>query len=419
MEEDSRILDKINSQLNEFCGRISEGLSKSKKRFIYQVVFGIQASRDVKLSEVSRSLEEEIRLIKTENRLSRNMSAQGLSEHINERLIRQGAVRIDKDMVLGLDLTAIEKPYAKKMDYLATVWDGLKKEKVRGYWGLEVVGANISDNYVLPLYGELYSCDADGFESENKQILKAIDTVNAQAKGKGIWVMDRGGDRKELINSILSKDLRFIIRMKLQRLLTLGNNQEKPAQEVADKFIDYAYAYDLEIDNQGVKEKRKVFLGTKRVKINGVEKELMLVAIKGFSDKPMLLLTNAVKPAAIILEMYLTRWKVEESIRFLKQEYGLKDVRVRNYESLKNTMALLSAVFYFLSVYLGRKLKLSILIKKICEKAKRFFQIPAFNQYALADGIHRLMFNVKWVDPFKRDLVRKCDKQLALGFMRV
>jgi hypothetical protein len=68
------------------------------------VVFGIQASRDVKLSEVSRSLEEEIRLIKTENRLSRNMSAQGLSEHINERLIRQGAVRIDKDMVLGLDL---------------------------------------------------------------------------------------------------------------------------------------------------------------------------------------------------------------------------------------------------------------------------------------------------------------------------
>ena len=34
------------------------------------------------------------------------------------------------------------------------------------------------------------------------------------------------------------------------------------------------------------------------------------------------------------------------------------------------------AVFYLLSVELGRNLKLSILLKKIYEKAKRFFQIP-------------------------------------------
>ena len=419
MEEDSRILDKINSQLNEFCKRISKGLSKTKRRFIYQTIFGIQAARDVKLSEISRGLDEKIKLIKTENRLSRNMQTPGLSEHINERLIEQGAAKIEKDTVLGLDLTAIEKAYAKKMDYLAKVWDGMEKEKVTGYWGLEVVGADINDNYILPLYGELYSCEADEFESENKQILKAIDAVNNRAKGKGVWVMDRGGDRKELINAILLRKLRFVIRMNLKRLVKLGNNQEKPILEVAEKFIDYTYAYDLEIDNQGVKEKRKVFLGTKRIKISGVEEELTLVAVKGFSDKPMLLLTNAIKPAAIILEMYLTRWKVEESIRFLKQEYHLEDVRVRSYESLKNTAALLGAVFYFLSVYLGRKLKLSILLKKICEKAKRFFQIPAFNQYALADGIYRILFKTKWVDPWKDKLPEKCDNQLTLGFVRV
>jgi len=34
------------------------------------------------------------------------------------------------------------------------------------------------------------------------------------------------------------------------------------------------------------------------------------------------------------------------------------------------------AIHYFLSVELGRNLKLSILLKKIYEKAKRFFQIP-------------------------------------------
>ena len=47
--------------------------------------------------------------------------------------------------------------------------------------------------------------------------------------------------------------------------------------------------------------------------------------------------------------MYLTRWKVEESIRFLKQEYNLGDVRVRGYAGLENTVSLLSAVFYFLT----------------------------------------------------------------------
>ena len=43
------------------------------------------------------------------------------------------------------------------------------------------------------------------------------------------------------------------------------------------------------------------------------------------------------KNPIFILEMYLTRWKAEESIRFLKQEYSLEDIRVRNYAALKKT----------------------------------------------------------------------------------
>ena len=154
-------------------------------------------------------------------------------------------------------------------------------------------------------------------------------------------------------------------------------------------------SYKLEIENEGYKEKRKVFLGRIKVKFPGIDSNLFLVVIKGFGSEPMLLLTNVEKDPVTILEMYLTRWKVEESIRFLKQEYNLEDVRVRSYASLKNTVVLLLAVFYFLSGYLGRKLKLNIMLKKIYEKAKRFFQIPVFNQYALADRIYRILFNTK------------------------
>ncbi|RKY34771.1 MAG: hypothetical protein DRP80_01785 [Candidatus Omnitrophota bacterium] len=95
---------------------------------------------------------------------------------MNDKILQQAKNRIEQDIVLAVDITHIHKPYAKKMDFLTRVWDGMKKETVKGYWVLEVIGANIYDEHSLPLYSELYSQDARGFKSENRQILKAIAT---------------------------------------------------------------------------------------------------------------------------------------------------------------------------------------------------------------------------------------------------
>ncbi len=58
-------------------------------------------------------------------------------------------------------------------------------------------------------------------------------------------------------------------------------------------------------------------------------------------------------------------------------------------------MVLVQAVSSFISVELGKKLKFNLLLKKIYEKAKRFFEIPDFRQYAIADGIYRVLFASK------------------------
>ena len=50
---------------------------------------------------------------------------------------------------------------------------------------------------------------------------------------------------------------------------------------------------------------------------------------------------------------YLTRWKCEESFRFIKQGYNLEDIRLLTYKGLRNMVALVHAVFYFLSIELG------------------------------------------------------------------
>lgn len=396
MGYDTADSQKLQHQIKRFSSRITKGLSKPKRRFLSQVLFGIQASRDVKLSNIARSLKEDIKLIKTENRLSRHMISKDLTESLNKILIEQAKGCVLEDTVLALDLSDINKPFAKKMDYLAQVWDGSQGQTGPGYWLCEVIAARTDKEDMTPLYSELYSCEADGFESENKQIFKAIEAVNSITKGKGIWVIDRGGDRPILVDKLSSMDQKFVIRIKDNRLLKNEQGENKTIPELL-RAMRYRDTFKLTIDKEGYKEDLEVKLAVK----HGLwmsKTKVSLVVIKGFGQKPMLLITNTEKTPQQVLEIYLTRWKCEEAFRFLKHEYHLEDIRVRRYNALRNTVIFLHAVFYFISVYLGRRLRLNILLSKIIEKAKRFFEVPVFKHYAVADGIYRLLFNQKW-DP--------------------
>jgi len=187
MGDDNKIAGKIKSQMTQFAHRISNDFKKPTKKFMVQMLYGIQASKDVKLSNVARSLNEEIALIKTENRLSRHMGAEDLTEPINGELIREGAKRIKEDTVIALDISDIDKPYAKKMEYLALVRDGSTGEKrSNGYWLISVLGADVEGEDLIPLLGELYSQEAEGFRSENRQILDAMDRMMGGMGKKGI-----------------------------------------------------------------------------------------------------------------------------------------------------------------------------------------------------------------------------------------
>lgn len=396
MTNDIRISEKVKAEIGHFSQIITQGLTKPKKKFIHQMLFGIQASRDIKLSNIARSLSEEIKLIKTENRLSRNAQREDLTVRFNEGIIRRAAKRVLPDTVIALDLSDIHKPFAKKMDYLADVWNGSEGRVTKGYWLLEATAADVDSETITPLYSELYSHEANKYESENQKILHAVELISASTQKRGIFAIDRGADRKILVGEFGKMGIRFVIRIsaKKNRNLENADKQQEKVRSVADR-IRCQDKYTVTIDKQGYKEDIEITLGKRSgFKLNGTD--VSLVVVRGFGKEPMLLLTNVDKEPKEILEIYLTRWKCEESFRFLKQEYHLEDIRVRSYNSLRNTIALVHAVFYFLSVYLGRSLKIDILLKKILEKAKRFFQIPVFKHYAIADGIYRILFGAKW-----------------------
>ena len=199
MVDDRRLPIVVRDQVDRFSAKLSAGLKRPVQKFIGQMLFGILATKDIKLSNIARSLGEVIRLGKTETRLSRNVRSQAVADAVSTALIRDGASGVKDDTVLAIDISDIAKQYARKMEYLTTVRDGSARgELTKGYWLLGVVGADVRGDRLTPLLMDLYSQAADDFESENTQLLAAIDRVRVATAGRGIWAIDRGGDRGRL-----------------------------------------------------------------------------------------------------------------------------------------------------------------------------------------------------------------------------
>jgi len=134
------------------------------------------------------------------------------------------------------------------------------------------------------------------------------------------------------------------------------------------------------------------------VKLPSYAHRLYLVVVKGFGKEPMMLLTSCrldidtKESVWRIVEYYLARWKCDESYRYIKQCYHLEDLRVRSYMSIRNIVVLVLAVSYFAAVYMGQSLKLKMLVERIFLVSKRFFGVPSFFNYAIADGIYNLLY---------------------------
>jgi len=413
----AQIAGKLRDRICDFSGNLSKTFCKTEKRFIHEMLYGIQARQSVRLSEVARSLNEDIQLKKTIDRLSSRLARPGMAQEITESVIRHGKDRIKENTLLIVDPTDITKPYAEKMEYLARVRDGSDKVIGNGYWMVEVIAAETGERDVVPMYQSLYSQKAPDFESENAEVLQAIHTVGKYAGSDGIWVIDRGGDRRKIIQPLLENGRRFIIRMRGDRHV-LFRGKSRSMEEVA-RDCPLVYADRVVKEAKGKEEAYSLEYGYRKIKLPEYEKPLYLMVIRGFGRKPLILLTpiELRKKRSLlwwVLESYLTRWRIEETIRFIKQSYQLEDVRVLTYERLKNMMALVLAAVHFAAVYLGTRPKLEIMAVHIMRTAKRIFGIPDFRFYALADGIGKILDRTDKGPYKKRVLPQKGQQQLSL-----
>lgn len=411
---------KMRAHLDAFSGRLSVGLAKPARRFVSEALYGIAARGSVRLTEIGRALEEPIALIKTETRLSRNLARPALAA-VGDAVLAEGASRIGARTLLILDLSDIAKPYAEKMEHLARVRDGSEGTIADGYWLAHVVGVENEDNAIVPLYASLWSQKAPDFVSENEEILTAVRTVAAACHGRGVWVIDRGGDRGELYAPLIGEGHDFIVRNKGDRHLLIGHSpavEAKAATQELAASCPMHFATHIVREGRGQEVAYRLDYGFRPVRLpQHPGTRLWLVVVRGLGDKPLMLLTNIEmkrnrKTLWWAVSAYLTRWRIEETIRFIKQSYDLEDIRVLTYQRLRNMVVLVNAVAFFTASVIGSRMKLQILATHLVTASKRLFGIPDFRYYAIADGIREVCARSP------RRLTRPLDQiaQLAFGF---
>ena len=124
---------------------------QAKEKSLHSVIYGIQASKGMRLTNIVRSFVEEIPLKKTQSTTVREINDGNLTEFLDKKLTEEGQCRLKDRGILALDLSNISKQYSKKQEFVVLAGDGDQKGKVRkGCWTLEILGADPRGDKIVP-----------------------------------------------------------------------------------------------------------------------------------------------------------------------------------------------------------------------------------------------------------------------------
>ena len=123
----------------KFAENLTKGCSKPTRGFVMDMIYGISASKDIKITSISRKLKESEQGTKLENtieRLCRHLDSElGYEENIKQQYKKFVSSMIEDYPIAIFDNTDITKTYGKEFEDLDEVIDGSspKKEIEPGY----------------------------------------------------------------------------------------------------------------------------------------------------------------------------------------------------------------------------------------------------------------------------------------------
>ena len=417
------INNKLKNKISDFCVKISENIWKIEAKTTLDMVFWLISGWNILLSEIWRNLKEKISIKQTVKRLSKNLNNfnEDYLAEIKDNLLIQNKSLITEETVISLDWWDINKSWALKMENLKRIHDWSKWTLELWYCLNSIVATNIDKDWKpknTPLNLNLYSTKADEFTSENHESMKSIDDVIKIIWKIWIWVFDRWYDRlRWIIKELLERNLTFIIRAIWTRdVIRVKNDKKVKMKTLADniktrKRITY---FEYKIDKN--KEKRKVKISARvwyeKIKIAWIKGELTLCVLKKLNwSLSMMMLTNMkIKDNTDVVKIfskYSSRWWVEDTFKFMKQEFQLEKIMLKNYKSLKNMMIFLLASMNFVTKL--RKKDNTFFTKYLIEKAKALnWKVLKYTEHSIMAWIRVILaLNSLWIRDFLR---KKIDK---------
>lgn len=308
-----------------------------------------------------------------------------------------------------LDLSDIAKPFARKMDYLATVRDGSTGKLVNGYWLVEIY-ASLSRKNPVPVLLEPFSHEEPESPGQNPVVIKAVRKIFELTGKRGVLLADRGFDGLVMFEDWLENKYNFVVRLVGDRHLRpvyTGFEQHTPirASYLAEQ-IPTMYRFDKIVKRRGKKKIRITQIGFVKVKLPSRDEQLTMVVCRlAGHDKSMMLLTNLsvedARGAKRVLRLYIRRWECEEAIRFLKSQVSLEKIRTFSWTAICRLVLLAVLVMIYLCWIVEEH-------PSICERLIYLSQPmpddPDFVLYRLLAGLTEAINTCFWLH---KDLLRR------------
>lgn len=420
------LTQSVQSKFNYYLKKYKNDFSKPECRFVQEVILGILKSQSVILNQIAIHINDKISIKKTVERFSRHLSKLDFWRKLLSNHIKYVSNQVNDNGFALLDLSDIQKKYSTKMDGLEKVKDGNHKDKIGlGYWLMNILYIDSNGDKIIPLYNKLYSFAKDTL-SENKEILSGIFTVEDKINKSLTWVIDRGGDRSQILWPLLKKGVNFIIRSTGVRHM-LHQGRSLSVKNIGRKTT---LKYNFTIQKKG--RKRIVTVrysgGAKRVKYINQDtkktfhKNLWLVVLKGEGRGYSWYIVSSNKQSQYevvseVLSGYGYRWKIEEYHRHIKTQFNLEDIQLQKFEALQSMISLLTIAMGLIYSQL-KSLHLKMLKDspiRILQKNK-ICELMGFIYYKIGTVIKILLSSVEARSFIPNFSVAKSNKdQLALN----
>lgn len=364
---------EMKREIVTFSKKISNGVNKSTSKFVMDMEYGFAKSGSCLISEVARSLEENIKLGYTIERLCDNLA--NMFEDEAETIWNNYLEEVKKNIhesnnVVLFDDSDINKEYSRKLEDLDRVMDASSTDKriVNGYHVCEATVLTKNESQPVSIYSKIYSCKSDNFESKNSYTLESIKAAERVCGEYFTGVFDRGYDDNKIFKYMTKNNHKFVVRLDDERTL-LFKGKKKSVEEVS-KTRKGKILYKALFEN----EEYNLSLSYTKATLPCNKKEYTLVIIYGLSDKhPMKLLTNIeIKNKEDVIKvarLYFSRWRIEEHFRGKKQEYDFENMRVRTLKSMNNLNMLLTTHLGHITM-LADKINKNLLCVKILYASK-------------------------------------------------